>query len=72
MATPEGEERETDFSNQVPIGRPLLGTKLELQDKDGGDVTNGYGEIWIGKDQSVMLLQHWMTWESGNKASTQS
>ena len=33
----------------VPIGEPLEDTRVEVHDNDGKDITDGVGEIWIGK-----------------------
>ena len=40
--------REHSFSDHIPIGKPLLGTRLALQDSEGTEVCQGFGEIWIG------------------------
>lgn len=47
------EEREGDGEGgggerEVPIGGPMLGTRLEVRDSAGQTVAEGYGEIFIG------------------------
>lgn len=36
------------LNNTVPLGDPLLDTRIELRDERGSIVTCGNGEIWIG------------------------
>ena len=47
MATKQGRAVD-DISDQVPIGEPLLGTRLEVRGEDGSGVCQGFGGIWIG------------------------
>ena len=35
--------------HEVPIGDPLLGTRLELLQEDGSSVEEGVGEICVGE-----------------------
>ncbi|XP_051930080.1 beta-alanine-activating enzyme isoform X1 [Hippocampus zosterae] len=42
----------------VPLGSPLMGTRVEVRDQDGGVVTEGEGEVYIGGDERVCLLDH--------------
>uniref|UniRef100_A0A3Q3DII4 Aminoadipate-semialdehyde dehydrogenase n=1 Tax=Hippocampus comes TaxID=109280 RepID=A0A3Q3DII4_HIPCM len=42
----------------VPLGSPLTGTRVEVRDQDGGVVTEGEGEVFIGGDERVCLLDH--------------
>lgn len=34
--------------NQVPLGEPLLGTKVEVRDEYGHTISEGVGMIWAG------------------------
>ncbi len=47
---------ESAVANHIPIGGPMLGTSLEVRDRDGSSITTGFGEIWIGKDPIVGLF----------------
>ena len=38
-----------DSPTTVPLGSPLLGTRVELRDEDGMPIDKGSGFIWIGK-----------------------
>ncbi|XP_061680411.1 beta-alanine-activating enzyme isoform X2 [Syngnathoides biaculeatus] len=42
----------------VPLGGPLMGTRVEVRDQDGGVVTEGEGEVFVGGDGRVCLLDH--------------
>ena len=42
-----------DSPTGVPLGSPLLGTCIELRDKDGTPVDKGNGFIWIGESNSI-------------------
>ena len=39
----------------VPLGSPLLGTRIELRDEDGTPVDKGNGFIWIGESNSNII-----------------
>ncbi|XP_061540713.1 beta-alanine-activating enzyme isoform X1 [Phycodurus eques] len=45
-------------SSAVPLGSPLMGTRVEVRDQDGGVVTEGEGQVFIGGDERVCLLDH--------------
>ncbi|XP_077440315.1 beta-alanine-activating enzyme [Vanacampus margaritifer] len=45
-------------SSAVPLGSPLMGTRVEVRDRDGEVVTEGEGEVFIGGDERVCLLDH--------------
>ena len=47
----EGGERE------VPVGGPMLGTRLEVRDSAGKTVAEGYGEIFIGIIYTTTFFQ---------------
>ncbi|XP_049620063.1 beta-alanine-activating enzyme isoform X1 [Syngnathus scovelli] len=49
---------EDSASSAVPLGSPLMGTRVEVRGQDGGVVTEGEGEVFIGGDQRVCLLDH--------------
>ncbi|XP_030305537.1 beta-alanine-activating enzyme [Calypte anna] len=44
----------TDFP--VPLGSPLLGTKVEVRDASGSAVLEGEGQIFIGGEERVCFL----------------
>lgn len=44
----------TDFP--IPLGSPLLGTKLEVRDANGSAVLEGEGQIFIGYFMFLILL----------------
>ena len=50
------------FPSAVPLGSPLLGTRIELRDEDGVPVDKGSGFIWIGKSKYAtavpLILRH--------------
>ena len=37
------------FSNKVPIGLNLSGTKIKVLDEGGNVITTGEGHLWIGE-----------------------
>ena len=41
----------------VPLGSPLLGTRIELRDEDGTPVDKGNGFIWIGELNNTIIKQ---------------
>ncbi|XP_077463975.1 beta-alanine-activating enzyme [Stigmatopora argus] len=43
-------------ASDVPLGSPLTDTKVEVRDQDGGVVTEGEGQVFIGGEQRVCLL----------------
>ncbi|XP_077391321.1 beta-alanine-activating enzyme [Festucalex cinctus] len=45
-------------SPAVPLGRPLMGTRVEVRGRDGDVVTEGEGEVFVGGDERVCLLDH--------------
>ena len=45
-----------DPPTAVPLGGPLLGTRIELRDEDGMPVDEGSGFIWIG--ESNYAIEH--------------
>lgn len=45
----------TDFP--VPLGSPLLGTKLEVRDANGSEVLEGEGQIFLGYFMFLILLR---------------
>ena len=45
-----------EFSGQVPIGEPLLGTRLEVRSSDDARVGCGCGEIWIGEEERECVM----------------
>lgn len=46
----------TDFP--VPLGSPLLGTKVEVIDANGSAVLEGEGQILIGDFTFLILLRY--------------
>ncbi|KFQ28346.1 Acyl-CoA synthetase family member 4, partial [Mesitornis unicolor] len=49
----------TDFA--VPLGSPLLGTKVEVRDTNGSAVLEGEGQIFIGGEERVCFLDDEIT-----------
>ncbi|XP_078602686.1 beta-alanine-activating enzyme-like [Branchiostoma floridae x Branchiostoma japonicum] len=46
----------TGNSSRVPLGQPLLGTKLEVRNKEGKPVSEGQGVLYIGGDRRQCYL----------------
>ena len=51
-----------DSPTTVPLGGPLLGTRIELRDEDGTPVDEGSGFIWIGESNYAIALQKLCGW----------
>ncbi|XP_054645265.1 beta-alanine-activating enzyme [Dunckerocampus dactyliophorus] len=45
-------------ASSVPLGTPLMGTRVEVRDEDGGVVKEGEGQVFIGGEERVCLLDH--------------
>nr|XP_057930220.1 beta-alanine-activating enzyme isoform X2 [Doryrhamphus excisus] len=45
-------------ASSVPLGTPLMGTRVEVRDQDGGVVKEGEGQVFIGGVERVCLLDH--------------
>ncbi|XP_054488650.2 beta-alanine-activating enzyme isoform X1 [Agelaius phoeniceus] len=58
----------TDFP--VPLGSPLLGTKLEVRDANGSAVLEGEGQIFIGGEERVCFLDDEITVPLGTMRET--
>ncbi|XP_053796427.1 beta-alanine-activating enzyme isoform X3 [Vidua chalybeata] len=58
----------TDFP--IPLGSPLLGTKLEVRDANGSEVLEGEGQIFIGGEERICFLDDEMTVPLGTMRET--
>ncbi|NXH77784.1 ACSF4 enzyme, partial [Hydrobates tethys] len=58
----------TDFP--IPLGSPLLGTKVEVRDTDGSAVLEGEGQIFIGGEDRICFLDHEITVPLGTMRET--
>ncbi|XP_057696637.1 beta-alanine-activating enzyme isoform X1 [Corythoichthys intestinalis] len=61
---------DSSASSAVPLGSPLIGTKVEVRDEDGGVVTEGEGQVFIGGDQRVCILDQEETAIAGTMRAT--
>ena len=41
---------------QVPLGEPLLGTKVEIRDENGCTINEGVGMIWAGNCLVIIFV----------------
>ncbi|NXM73901.1 ACSF4 enzyme, partial [Serilophus lunatus] len=58
----------TDFP--IPLGSPLLGTKIEVRDTNGSAVLEGEGQIFIGGEERICFLDDEMTVPLGTMRAT--
>uniref|UniRef100_A0A8C8AJX3 Beta-alanine-activating enzyme n=1 Tax=Otus sunia TaxID=257818 RepID=A0A8C8AJX3_9STRI len=58
----------TDFP--VPLGSPLLGTKVEVRDTNGSAVLEGEGQIFIGGEERICFLDDEITVPLGTMRET--
>ncbi|XP_039555079.1 beta-alanine-activating enzyme isoform X2 [Passer montanus] len=58
----------TDFP--VPLGSPLLGTKVEVRDANGSAVLEGEGQIFIGGEERICFLDDEVTVPQGTMRET--
>ncbi|KFQ31971.1 Acyl-CoA synthetase family member 4, partial [Merops nubicus] len=58
----------TDFP--VPLGSPLLGTKVEVRDTNGSAVLEGEGQIFIGGEERICFLDDEITVPMGTMRET--
>ncbi|XP_027741321.1 beta-alanine-activating enzyme isoform X1 [Empidonax traillii] len=58
----------TDFP--IPLGSPLLGTKVEVRDTSGSAVLEGEGQIFIGGEERVCFLDDEITVPLGTMRET--
>ncbi|NXS56694.1 ACSF4 enzyme, partial [Brachypteracias leptosomus] len=58
----------TDFP--IPLGSPLLGTKVEVRDTNGSTVLEGEGQIFIGGEERVCFLDDEITVPLGTMRKT--
>ncbi|NWW85512.1 ACSF4 enzyme, partial [Rhynochetos jubatus] len=58
----------TDFP--VPLGSPLLGTKVEVRDTNGSAVLEGEGQIFIGGEERICFLDDEVTVPLGTMRAT--
>uniref|UniRef100_A0A8C3V7C9 Beta-alanine-activating enzyme n=1 Tax=Catharus ustulatus TaxID=91951 RepID=A0A8C3V7C9_CATUS len=58
----------TDFP--IPLGSPLLGTKLEVRDANGSAVLEGEGQIFIGGEERICFLDDEITVPLGTMRET--
>ncbi|NXX42877.1 ACSF4 enzyme, partial [Tricholaema leucomelas] len=58
----------TDFP--VPLGSPLLGTKVEVRDANGSAVLEGEGQVFIGGEERICFLDDEMTLPPGTMRET--
>ncbi|NWH87482.1 ACSF4 enzyme, partial [Aegithalos caudatus] len=58
----------TDFP--IPLGSPLLGTKLEVRDANGSAVLEGEGQIFIGGEERICFLDDEVTVPLGTMRET--
>ncbi|NXS89959.1 ACSF4 enzyme, partial [Erpornis zantholeuca] len=54
----------------IPLGSPLLGTKLEVRDANGSAVLEGEGQIFIGGEERICLLDDEITVPLGTMRET--
>ncbi|XP_062348793.1 beta-alanine-activating enzyme isoform X3 [Cinclus cinclus] len=54
----------------VPLGSPLLGTKLEVRDANGSAVLEGEGQIFIGGEERICFLDDEITVPLGTMRET--
>ncbi|XP_022079526.1 acyl-CoA synthetase family member 4-like isoform X2 [Acanthaster planci] len=45
-----------DYHRSIPLGEPLLETTLEVRNEDGQTITDGEGQLFIGSNTRVCLL----------------
>ncbi|NWZ47919.1 ACSF4 enzyme, partial [Haliaeetus albicilla] len=58
----------TDFP--IPLGSPLLGTKVEVRDTNGSAVLEGEGQIFIGGEERICFLDDEITVPLGTMRET--
>uniref|UniRef100_A0A8C3R3D4 Beta-alanine-activating enzyme n=1 Tax=Cyanoderma ruficeps TaxID=181631 RepID=A0A8C3R3D4_9PASS len=58
----------TDFP--IPLGSPLLGTKVEVRDANGSAVLEGEGQIFIGGEERICFLDDEVTVPLGTMRET--
>ncbi|KAM6135742.1 beta-alanine-activating enzyme isoform 2-T3 [Phoenicopterus ruber ruber] len=58
----------TDFP--IPLGSPLLGTKVEVRDTHGSPVLEGEGQIFIGGEERICFLDDEITVPLGTMRET--
>ncbi|XP_074444234.1 beta-alanine-activating enzyme isoform X1 [Larus michahellis] len=58
----------TDFP--IPLGSPLLGTKVEVRDTNGSAVLEGEGQIFIGGEERICFLDDEITVPPGTMRET--
>ncbi|NXF07920.1 ACSF4 enzyme, partial [Smithornis capensis] len=58
----------TDFP--IPLGSPLLGTKVEVRDTNGSAVLEGEGQIFIGGEERICFLDDEITVPLGTMRAT--
>ncbi|XP_074010354.1 beta-alanine-activating enzyme isoform X2 [Numenius arquata] len=58
----------TDFP--IPLGSPLLGTKVEVRDTNGSTVLEGEGQIFIGGEERICFLDDEITVPLGTMRET--
>ncbi|NXW06183.1 ACSF4 enzyme, partial [Fregetta grallaria] len=58
----------TDFP--IPLGSPLLGTKVEVKDTNGSAVLEGEGQIFIGGEERICFLDDEITVPLGTMRET--
>ncbi|XP_010572830.1 PREDICTED: acyl-CoA synthetase family member 4 isoform X2 [Haliaeetus leucocephalus] len=58
----------TDFP--IPLGLPLLGTKVEVRDTNGSAVLEGEGQIFIGGEERICFLDDEITVPLGTMRET--
>ncbi|NWU99282.1 ACSF4 enzyme, partial [Upupa epops] len=63
-----GADFRADFP--VPLGSPLLGTKVEVRDTSGSAVVEGEGQLFIGGEERVCLLDDEVTVPLGTMRAT--
>ncbi|XP_051472492.1 beta-alanine-activating enzyme isoform X2 [Apus apus] len=61
-----------DFRTEfpVPLGSPLLGTKVEVRDTNGSAVLEGEGQIFIGGEERICFLDDEITVPEGTMRET--
>ncbi|NXW53483.1 ACSF4 enzyme, partial [Eurystomus gularis] len=58
----------TDFP--IPLGSPLLGTKVEVRDTNGSTVLEGEGQIFLGGEERICFLDDEITVALGTMRET--
>ncbi|NWQ70771.1 ACSF4 enzyme, partial [Neopipo cinnamomea] len=58
----------TDFP--IPLGSPLLGTKVEVRDTNGSAVLEGEGQLFIGGEERICFLDDEITVPLGTMRET--